>query len=57
MSAVGSLSETVESLVPSRGGAEPAPSKYVCRNCGRDVDADADACHNCSSTNLRPLYL
>lgn len=55
MSAVGNLSNTVGSLVPSRGGAEPEPSKYVCRNCGRDVDADA--CRHCSSANLRPLYL
>lgn len=58
MSAVWNVSEVVETIVPSVGSeSDPGPDLSRCRNCGRDVKTDADACQNCSSTNLRPLYL
>lgn len=58
MSAVRNVSELVERIAPSVGSeSAPSPDLFRCRNCGRDVEPDADACQNCSSTNLRPLYL
>lgn len=58
MSTVGTVSETVDSVIPSIGDAsEPEPTAYKCRRCGRDVEDEVGACPHCSSPNLRPLYL
>jgi rubrerythrin len=58
MRAVQNVTETASSVVPSIGSdPEQNPDLYKCRNCGRDVDPDAEDCPNCSSANLRPLYL
>lgn len=48
--------DALDSFVPWIDGRARQPDLYKCRNCGRDADREADACPNCDSGNLRPLY-